>query len=165
MLEKNFSKRRMICAVAVLGGISVLIIILESRALSAASVEGTASSVDIHESHPILKQNLTSGDKCWKNEDFAVVEPCDFCTESEIKNRDPIVCVAKGKKEKVECIKSQRRTFKSCDVVQWAEDKKFWLFEAAALFVGVLAMASISYRQNQLNQYAYSKLKKTAGTN
>ena len=156
MLEKNFSKRRMICAVAVLGGISVLIIILESRlvrerfklwfitlvqisrALSAASVEGTADTVDVHESHPILKQNLTSGkarfmvlirdafsvvsfsgDKCWKDEDFAVVEPCDFCTESEIQKRDPIVCVAEGSKEEfiqlpklmvtVFCVNRQKR--------------------------------------------------------
>lgn len=59
--------------------LSVLVIILESRHLHSPSDE-----VDVHEEHPVLKERLSPGDKCWKTEEFAILEPCDLCTSNTV---------------------------------------------------------------------------------
>ena len=65
--------------------LSILIIILESRHLSHIEDPRNSSNGfddDIHESHPVLKEKLSSDDKCWKKEPFEIVKECDLCTGS-----------------------------------------------------------------------------------
>jgi hypothetical protein len=56
--------------------LTLLVIILESRHLSATSSEDE----DVHDHHPVLKEKLSPGDKCWQTEEFVVREQCDLCT-------------------------------------------------------------------------------------
>ncbi len=88
----------------------------------------------MHDYHPVLKERLSPDDKCWKTEEAVIVEECDLCTglrisndifgltennlrfltipAEEIAKENPIVCVAKGYKELVECKKSHRTTYR-----------------------------------------------------
>ena len=90
------SRRRMLLGILALGGLSILVIILESRHLHTSD-----ETADIHETHAVLKIKLSPGDKCWKTEPFDVEKECDICTKEEIENQSPVVCVAKGNKELV----------------------------------------------------------------
>ena len=87
MIE-SCSKKRMIFAIAVLAGLSFLIIILESSHVRS----NYEDFQDIHDTHPVLKQKLTEKDKCWTKESFKIVEDCDVCSEEEVKNHVPVVC-------------------------------------------------------------------------
>ena len=87
MIE-SCSKKRMIFAIAVLAGLSFLIIILESSHLRSNNEDFQ----DIHDTHPVLKEKLKDKDKCWTKENYKVVEACDVCSEEEVKNHVPVVC-------------------------------------------------------------------------
>ena len=92
MIE-SCSKKRMVFAIAVLAGLSFLIIILESSHLRSHQEE----IQDIHETHPVLKEKLRPEDKCWTKEKYVVTEECDVCSPDEVTNHKPVVCaVAKS---------------------------------------------------------------------
>jgi len=147
------NKKRMLIGILALGGLSIIIIILESRHLH--TVEE-----DIHDWHPDLKSKLTPGDKCWQNETIDILEKCDLCTESEISQKDPLVCVAKGQKELVECKTSGKKTYRSCDRVEWVEEKRFWTFEGLLLLLGLLTGLSVFVRQKQLDHRMYQRIQR-----
>ena len=72
-----FSKKRMLIGILALGGLSIIIIILENRNLH--NLEE-----DIQNWHPDLKAKLTPDDKCWKNESFSILEKCDLCSGKKL---------------------------------------------------------------------------------
>ena len=148
------SKKRMLLGILALGGLSVVIIILESRHLH------TDDFFDIHELHPELKSGLTPNDKCWKNESFTVEEKCDLCTETEISNKEPLVCVAKGQKELVQCKPSEKKTYRSCDRVEWVEERRFWTFEGLLSLTGFISGLCVFVRQKQLDHRVYQRIQK-----
>ncbi len=153
---------------------------------------------DVHDLHPILKQKLSPGDKCWKTEEYQILQKCDLCSgnskldnclpfiyvanifaDEEIEKEDPLVCVAKGKKELVECKKSGRQTYRrygfmlffgeilfkitffySCDTVDWIEEQKFWTFEGLLTLLGVVSGAAVFIRQKQLDHRMYQRIQK-----
>ena len=83
----------MIFAIAVLAGLSFLVIILESSQLRSNSEDFQ----DIHETHPVLKEKLKEKDKCWLKESYTVTEKCDVCSPEEVTSHNPVVCaVAKS---------------------------------------------------------------------
>jgi len=152
MIERC-SKRRMLLAIAMLGLLSVIIIILESLVLV------SHEQPDIHESHPILKEKLKEEEKCWKREEFSVVEPCHHCTKEEISSHSPVVCVATGFKEQVRCA-SGNVTQKACHQVAWLEERKFWVFETAMFFTGCVSASFVFLRQKQLDHIVYKRIQK-----
>ena len=92
MIE-SCSKKRMIFAIAVMAGLSFLVIILESSQLRSNNEDFQ----DIHDTHPVLKEKLKEKDKCWLKETYSVTEECDVCTPEEVSSHNPVVCaVAKS---------------------------------------------------------------------
>ena len=92
MIE-SCSKKRMIFAIAVLAGLSLLVIILESSQLRSNNEDFQ----DIHDTHPVLKEKLKDKDKCWLKETYEVTEECDVCSPEEVSDHNPVVCaVAKS---------------------------------------------------------------------
>jgi len=146
------SKKRMVAAVALLAGLSILAIILESSQLR-------SHQEDIHDSHPLLKKELTAAEKCWTNEEFTVEAECDLCSKTEINSHSPVVCVARGNKEKVKCA-SGKVAFRACDKVRWVEERKFWIFESAMFFVSGISYALVFLRQKQHDHKMYQKIQR-----
>ena len=93
MIERC-SKKQMVFAIAVLAGLSFLIIILESSQLRSKSEDFQ----DIHDTHPVLKEKLKDKDKCFTKENYEVIEECDVCTEEEVTNHNPVVCAVEKSK-------------------------------------------------------------------
>ena len=100
MIERC-SKKQMVFAIAVLAGLSFLIIILESSQLRSNNEEFN----DIHDTHPVLKEKLKDKDKCFTKENYEVIEQCEVCTEEEVTNHDPIVCAVEKSEIKAEFFK------------------------------------------------------------
>ena len=154
MIE-SCSRRRMLLGILALGALSILVIILESRHLHTND-----ESSDIHETHEVLKKKLSPGDKCWKTEPFEIEKECDLCTEEEIRNESPVVCVAKGYKELVKCKTSGTRTHRSCDRVVWVEEAKFWKFEGFFIFSSLICGSALFVRQKQLDHRMYQRIQR-----
>eukprot|EP00092_Neocalanus_flemingeri_P001431 GFUD01001527.1.p1 GENE.GFUD01001527.1~~GFUD01001527.1.p1 ORF type:complete len:158 (+),score=28.81 GFUD01001527.1:97-570(+) len=146
------SKKRMVVAIAALAGLSVFIIILESTQLR-------SHQDDIHESHPLLKEKLKPEDKCWTTENYEIIEICEVCTKEEIFGHKPLVCVARGNKEKVRC-DSGKEAFRSCDKVTRIEEQKFWIFEFVCAVIGALSASVVFLRQKQLDHKMYQKIQR-----
>lgn len=152
MLQLCSSKKRMVAAIALLTGLSILVIILESSQLR-------NHLEDIHESHPLLKKELTAAEKCWTSESYKVVSACDLCSKEEINAHTPVVCVARGNKEKVKCA-SGKLAYRACDKVQWLEERKFWIFESVMCLVGGISYAVVFLRQKQQDHKMYQKIQR-----
>jgi len=150
------SKKRMVLAVAVLGLVSAIIIILESSHLN-------SHEVDIHESHPILKEKMKPEEKCWNSGKYEVIEACHWCTKDEIFNHSPVVCVAKGFKEKIRCA-SGNITFRACHQVAWVEERKFLIFETVMFLSGCVSASFVFLRQKQLDHIVYKRIQKQIAT-
>jgi len=150
------SKKRMVFAIAVLAGLSFLIIILESSQLRSHQEE----IQDIHETHPVLKEKLRPEDKCWTKEKYRVIEECDVCTQDEVTNHKPVVCaVAKNYKEKVKC-DSGTEAYRSCDKINRLEERKFWIFELVCALTGGISASILFLRQKQLDHKMYQRLQR-----
>jgi len=155
MIERC-SKRRMLLAVAILGLVSAIIIILESTHLR-------THEIDIHESHPILKEKIKPEEKCWTRESVDVIEACHHCTKDEIFQHSPIVCVATGYKEKIKCA-SGNVTYRACHQVAWVEERRFWIFESVMLLSGCVSATFVFLRQKQLDHIVYKRIQKQIAT-
>ena len=154
MIE-SCSRKRMLLGILVLGGLSILVIILESVHLHTPD----ESFSDIHETHHVLKEKLSPRDKCWQNETFDIIEACDLCTKDEIKNQVPVVCVAKGYKELVQC-KNGKQTYRSCERVVWVEEAKFWKFEGFFAISSFFCGIALFIRQKQLDHWMYQRIQR-----
>merc|ERR1711864_16106 len=149
----ELGRKRMVFAIAVLAALSVLIIILESTHLR---THRETHKEDIHDSHPILKEKLKAADKCWIKETFEVVENCEVCSDPLT---DPLVCVAKGNREKVKC-DSGKEAYRSCDTVDRIEERKFWIFETVMTLVAGVSYGALFLRQKQMDHRMYQKIQR-----
>jgi len=152
MLQLCSSKKRMVAAIAVLATLSLLVVILESSQLR-------SHQEDIHESHPLLKKQLTAAEKCWTTETFTVEAECDLCSKEEINAHLPVVCVARGNKEKVKCA-SGKVAYRACDKVRWVEERKFWMFESVMALVAGVSYGLVFLRQKQQDHKMYQRIQK-----
>jgi len=156
------NKKRMLFGILALGGLSLLIIILESRHLSQVENGSRGSTtIDIHDHDPHLVANLSPDDKCWKFEEAKVVKECDLCTDQEIFMKNPVVCaVSNHYKELVECKKAGLQKYRSCERVNWIEEHKFWKAEAIFGVVGFFSGLVVFVRQKQLDHRMYQRIQK-----
>jgi len=155
MIE-SCSKKRMVLAIAILAGLSFLIIILESSQLKSNNEEFQ----DIHDTHPVLKEKLTAKDKCWTKESYEVIEQCEVCSKEEVSSNVPVVCaVAKNYKEKVRC-QSGSEAFRACNKVSRIEEQKFWMFELVCALMGGVSASVVFIRQKQLDHKMYQRLQR-----
>lgn len=162
MIERC-SKKQMVLGILALGGLSILIIILESRHLS--HIENPVNSNngfhDIHDSDPVLKEKLSPDDKCWQKEKFEIVEECDLCTDKEIVMTDPAVCaVSNHYKERVNCKESKKQTYRSCERVAWIEERRFWKAELTFGVVGFFSGLVVYVRRKQLDHKMYQRIQR-----
>lgn len=139
MIE-SCSTQRMLIGVIFLGGLTLLVLIVEShwtagntRALQ-HTVENNGSSVEL----------------CWLNEEYEVVEQCHPCTDFEVTSNSNKVCAPTHFKEAVNCKKSGK-VYRSCEKVTWLEEKRFWQFEGLMILIGCVSTVSVYLRQRVLD--------------
>lgn len=135
----------MLAAVIFLGGLTFVILIFESHwafETSTTSHFGNYSN---------LSKNA-SAEECKPDEETEVIESCHPCSDFEIASKSNVACIPSHFKEAVKCLKSGKTLFRSCDKVQWLEDRKFWQFEFLIFFLACASSASVVLRQKVLDQ-------------
>uniref|UniRef100_T1HFL2 Protein JTB n=1 Tax=Rhodnius prolixus TaxID=13249 RepID=T1HFL2_RHOPR len=140
------SKKRMLAGIILLGGLTVIVLVYESQWAF------EASNYNHFGNYSNLYKNLTDADFCWLNEEYSVVESCHPCSDFEVASKSNKACVQTQFKEAVKCHKTGKQVFRSCDKVQWIEEKKFWQFEVLVFVIALTSTASVFLRQRLLDQ-------------
>ncbi|XP_063225132.1 protein JTB [Bacillus rossius redtenbacheri] len=138
MIE-SCSKKQMLLAVIFLGGLTVFVLVVESRWTSS------------NRNAPQLADGSSAGEgPCWLRENYTVVEPCHQCSDFELASKISNVCVATNFKEVLRC-KTSGLISRSCAKVTWLEERNFWLFEGLMLVLGVISTTAVFARQKVLD--------------
>ncbi|XP_069942020.1 protein JTB isoform X3 [Cherax quadricarinatus] len=105
---------------------------------------------------------IKSRDLCWINEEYDPLDDCQKCSYAERAFIVPALCQLTGYRQKVQCYFSGE-AYRSCDMLVWQEEFRFWLFEGLAAAIGVIAGLSTALRyqklrsQGRLNPYLLPK--------
>ncbi|XP_015511244.1 protein JTB [Neodiprion pinetum] len=144
MIE-SCTKKRMLIAVTFLGGLTILVLIIESNWTDTDSSKAFVESVEKNSS-------------CYLNEEFDVILECHPCTAFEIASESIGVCIHTSNKEVLKCRKSGITVTRSCDKVAWLEERSFWRFEGLMFGLAVLSCISVYWRENILRQRIVRKV-------
>nr|CAD7195307.1 unnamed protein product [Timema douglasi]CAD7401858.1 unnamed protein product [Timema poppensis] len=140
MIE-SCSKKRMLLAIVLLGGLTLLVLMLESHWTSVGA-----------RSYPTVSgKNTSSEHGCWLHEEYQIVEPCHLCTDFEIASKSNFVCVPTHFKEVLQCQISGKAS-RSCDKVTWLEERNFWIFEGVMFVISVISTTTVFARQKVLDR-------------
>lgn len=140
MIE-SCTKRRMILAITFLGGLTLLVLVVESNWTS-GNGRNYVAAVD---------KNSSNENNCWLHEEFEIVEVCHPCTDFEITSKSVGVCVPTHFKETISCKLSGKVVSRRCDRVTWLEERSFWMFEGLVFIVGVISTTAVFTRQKILD--------------
>lgn len=138
MIE-SCTKKRMVCAVTCLGGLTLFVLIIESHLTSSSSV---------NHSNPVTRNSTND---CWLKEDYEIVESCHPCSAFEIRSKMIPACLPTHYKEVLKCINSGSNVIRSCDKVTWLEERNFWIFEGLAFATGFVSTSVVYVRQKILD--------------
>ncbi|KAJ8664366.1 hypothetical protein QAD02_006028 [Eretmocerus hayati] len=143
MIE-SCSKKRMLLGITFLGGLTVLVLIIESHWTDSAGGN-------------ILVKSVEANSTCLSGDEYEIVSECHPCTEFEIASQSVGVCTKARFKEEIEC-KSGERIIRSCDRVAWLEERAFWQFESLTFAGAVLSCLTVFWRENILRQRVIRKI-------
>ncbi|KAL1451187.1 hypothetical protein WDU94_003471, partial [Cyamophila willieti] len=130
--------------------LTLLHLVIENNWTSKSQLLPSSASLD-RVSHPTnysIEKEL-----CFLTEYAVVVGKCEPCTDFEIVSGISKVCNKTHRfKQAVKCVQSNIIVFRSCDKVEWLEERKFWAFESLMFAIGVVASGCVIYRQKVLDQ-------------
>ncbi|XP_014213680.1 protein JTB [Copidosoma floridanum] len=143
MIE-SCSKKRMLLGITLLGGLTILVLIVESH-----WTDSTGNT--------LVVRNTEANSTCSPGESFKVVSECVPCTAFEIASESSIACKKGRFKEVIECNSGDKIT-RSCDKVAWLEERAFWQFESLTFVGAVLSCITVFWRENVLRQRIVRKV-------
>ncbi|XP_034245423.1 protein JTB [Thrips palmi] len=156
------SERRMFIAIGLLGGVTLLVLILEGRwTWSATAARGTVAPSASSVSSASSPQATNTS--CWLHEEYEVVEECHPCTDFEVASKSIKECIPTKFKEVVKC-RISGRAVRSCQKVVWLEERKFWLFEVFTLCGALISSLAVFIRQRQLDRRMMKRLQAQLST-
>ncbi|XP_058795230.1 protein JTB [Phymastichus coffea] len=137
MIE-SCSKKRMLLGITLLGGLTILVLIVESHWTDAKSGN-------------VIVETIEANSTCLSGEDFKVIWECHPCSAFEIASQSIGVCSKARYKEVVEC-KSGEKITRSCDKVAWLEERAFWKFESFMFAGTILSCLILFWRESILRK-------------
>ncbi|XP_071444769.1 protein JTB [Hetaerina americana] len=148
MIE-SCSKRRMLLAVTFLGGLTSLVLVVESHWTNGSK-----------KTYPeTLLRNNSVLSSCWLKEEYEIVEPCHLCNAFEINSLSVPACLLTHYKEVINC-NTSGRVQRSCDRVAWIEERNFWIFEGLMLVLGSVSITAVFTRQKILDHRVLRRLQR-----
>lgn len=148
------SKKRLVSALVVLGGLTVVILLVEN---------GISLNAEPREAHQtqIATGNITDETSCHEEHAVEVVETCRPCKLAEVNDS---VCKATMYVEKIQCNivgnELSITLLKSCPKVRWLEEKGFWTLECICALMGTLSYVMVGIRQKHLAHLLAEKVNK-----
>jgi hypothetical protein len=131
----------MIVVITLLGGLTLLVLIVESHWTSGNGRNHAA----------VIDKNSSNENNCWLHEEFEIIHACHLCSDFEITSRSVAECIPTHFKETLSCKVSGKVVNRSCDRVTWLEERNFWLFEGSVFIVGVISTTVVFARQKILD--------------
>ncbi|XP_066990906.1 protein JTB isoform X2 [Anabrus simplex] len=128
--------------------LTLLVLVVESHFTSGTS----------RNHHGSVSKNSSS--ECWTREEYDIIEPCHPCTDFEITSQSNGVCLKTHFKEVLKCQKSGVTVTRSCEKVQWLEERNFWIFESLMFVIGVISTAAVFARQKVLDHRMLRRVQK-----
>jgi len=143
------TKKRMIAAIAFLGSISIIILVIENN----WSIGHSGSVKEVNTS-PAENQST----EC--SAEVKVVEECAPCPAFELKSQP--YCLQTGYREIVTCKHdgSSKTIHRTCPKLTYLEERDFLLFEAIALCIGLGSYTVVHSRQKLLDKLLFDKVNK-----
>ncbi|XP_051167498.1 uncharacterized protein LOC127285494 [Leptopilina boulardi] len=138
------TKKRMLFVITLLGGLTILVLIVESH--------WTDSST----SKPFVEV-FENNSSCLNGETYEIIDECQPCTSLEIASKSIGICIHMRYKEIIRC-KSGETVTRSCDKVAWLEERAFWKFEILMLAFAIISSLSVFWRENILRQRIIRKV-------
>ncbi|KAH0540608.1 uncharacterized protein LOC123259088 [Cotesia glomerata] len=145
MIE-SCTKKRMLLAVTLLGGLTVLVLIVESQWTDSTS------------NKPYI-ENLEHNATCTTNGDYEIITECHPCTAFEIASKSIGVCIHSRYKEILRC-KTGETVTRSCDRVAWLEEREFLKFQGVMFVLSFLSCVIVFWRENILRKRIIRKVAK-----
>ncbi|XP_008544150.1 uncharacterized protein LOC103568906 [Microplitis demolitor] len=145
MIE-SCTKKRMLLAVTLLGGLTILVLIVESQ------------WTDSENNKPYV-ENLERNATCTTNGDYEIISECHPCTAFEIASKSIGVCIHSRYKEILRC-KTGETVTRSCDRVAWLEERAFLKFQAVMFILALLSCVTVFWRENVLRKRIIRKIAK-----
>ncbi|XP_015112670.1 uncharacterized protein LOC107038215 [Diachasma alloeum] len=143
MIE-SCTKKRMLLGITLLGGLTVLALIVESH-----WTESTSSK-------PFV-ENFEHNNTCADSGQYEVIDECHPCTAFEIASESIGVCVYARYKEVIKC-KTGEKIIRSCDRVAWLEENAFLKFEGSMFALSILSCLTVFLRENVLRKRIIRKV-------
>ncbi|XP_014221015.1 protein JTB [Trichogramma pretiosum] len=143
MIE-SCSKKRMLLSMTLLGGLTVLVLIVESHWTESPGGK-------------IYVDNIEDNTTCQAGEEFKIISECHPCSAFEIASQSIGVCTKARYKEIIEC-KSGEKITRSCDKVAWLEERTFWKFQSFTFVGAILSCITVFWRENILRQRVVRKI-------
>ncbi|XP_043252865.1 uncharacterized protein LOC122397646 [Colletes gigas] len=137
------TKKRMLIGITLLGGLTVLVLIVESHWTDSSS--------------KLYLENYENNTTCLSGEEYEIISECHPCSAFEIASKSIDVCVHARYKEALKC-KSGEVITRSCDRVAWLEERTFFKFEAFMFVLAVCSCISVYCRENVLRQRIIRKV-------
>ncbi|XP_043282849.1 protein JTB [Venturia canescens] len=145
MIE-SCTKKRMLFGITLLGGLTILVLIVESHWTDSTNSKPFAVAFDSNATCPL-------------NEKFEVLTECHPCSAFEIASESIGVCVHARYKEVLKCKNGETIT-RSCDKVAWLEERSFWKFEGLMCALSVMSCISVFWRESVLRKRIIRKVAK-----
>ncbi|XP_057324361.1 uncharacterized protein LOC130667009 [Microplitis mediator] len=145
MIE-SCTKKRMLLAVTLLGGLTILVLIVESQ------------WTDSENNKPYV-ENLERNATCTTNGDYEIISECHPCTAFEIASKSIGVCIHSRYKEILRC-KTGETVTRSCDRVAWLEERAFLKFQAVTFILALISCVTVFWRENVLRKRIIRKIAK-----
>lgn len=145
MIE-SCSAKRMLISIVFLGGLTLLVLIIESHWTD-------------NNTHLVATISTNQTSNCWLKESFRIIEQCHPCTDFEITSQSNPACKETRYKEAVEC-ETSGKVYRSCAKVSWIEETKFWKFESCMFGLAVVSTAVAYFRQAVLNRRVMLRIQK-----
>ncbi|CAL7937032.1 unnamed protein product [Xylocopa violacea] len=142
MIE-SCTKKRMLIGITLLGGLTVLVLIVESHWTD--------------NSNKLYLENIENSTTCISGEEYEITSECHPCTAFEIASKSIDVCAHARYKEVIKC-KSGEIITRSCDRIAWLEERAFWKFQAFMLALALTSCISVFWRENVLRQRIIRKV-------
>lgn len=137
------TKKRMLIGITLLGGLTVLVLIVESH--------WTDSSTKLY------LENYENTTACISGDEYEITTECHPCSAFEIASKSIDICAHARYKEVVKCRSGETIT-RSCDRVAWLEERAFLKFEALVLALALSSCISVYWRENVLRQRIIRKV-------
>lgn len=143
------TKKRMIAAIVILIGISVIVLVIENR--FPIGNEFKNSLTRPHEN--------SSEVECEAVHEIEVLAECRRCSTFEQKTMN--YCKVTGYMEQIKCLSGANKgkeISRSCPQIAWVEERHFWIFEGCSLLVGFASYGIVFLRQRRLDRLLIEKV-------